>query len=152
VGTLLDTTIFIQLERELRRTQAREATAAVSWRLARELGPDEETAISAVTASELLHGVHRATPEHRTRREAFVEAVLETFPSVPFDMRSARVHSRVWAELATAGADIGPYDSLIAATALAHGWRLATANVRHFRRIAGLDLVELDLSSKRRVR
>jgi hypothetical protein len=28
------------------------------------------------SASELLHGVHRATPEHRARREAFVEGAI----------------------------------------------------------------------------
>jgi hypothetical protein len=35
----------------------------------------------------LLHGVHRATPEHRTRREMFVEAVLTAFPPIAFDLR-----------------------------------------------------------------
>jgi tRNA(fMet)-specific endonuclease VapC len=146
VGTLLDSTVFIQVERQLRRQAAGEAVAAVSWRLARELGADEEVAIAAITASELLQGVHRATSEHRARREAFVEAVLEAFPPIPFDLRSARVHSRLWADLYESGIDMGPHDRLIAATALARGWRLATSNVRHFRRVHGLDLVELDLS------
>jgi hypothetical protein len=57
--------------------------AQVSARLQEQLGPDEEVGIAAITASELLHGVHRATPEHRTRREAFVEAVLAAFPRSP---------------------------------------------------------------------
>lgn len=121
--------------------------AAVSWRLARELGADEEVAIAAITASELLQGVHRATAEHRARREAFVEGVLEYFPAVPFDLRCARVHSRIWADLAAAGADTGPHDRLIAATALAYGWRLATANLRHFQAVQGLEVVELKVSS-----
>jgi tRNA(fMet)-specific endonuclease VapC len=119
---------------------------AVSQRLGDHLGADEEVAIAAITASELLHGVHRATAEHRARREAFVEAVLEAFRSLPFDLRSARVHARLWAELFAAGADIGPHDRLIAATALAHGWRLATNNARHFAHVQGLDIVQLDLS------
>jgi tRNA(fMet)-specific endonuclease VapC len=123
-----------------------DAITAVLWRLAEQLGPDEEVWIAAITASELLHGVHRATSEHRARREAFVEAVLEAFPPVPFDVRSARAHARLWADLAAAGTDIGPHDRLVAATALARGWRLATANLRHFRHVRGLDLVELDLS------
>ncbi len=72
--------------------------------------------------------------------------MLETFPPLPFDLRTARVHSRMWADLATDGADTGAHDRLVAATALARGWRLATSNVRHFRRIRGLDLVELDLT------
>lgn len=118
----------------------------VGWRLGRALGADEEVAIAAITASELLEGAHRATTEHRLRREAYVEAVLEAFPTVPFDLRCARVHSRLWADLVGAGTDIGAHDRVIAATALAHGWRLATADVRHFRRVQGLALVELDLA------
>lgn len=145
MGTLVDSTVFVHLERAHKRQATAEAVAAVSWRLARDLGADEEVAIATITASELLQGVHRATSEHRARREAFVEAVLEAFPALPFDLRCARVHSRLWADLVAAGKDTGAHDRVIAATALAHGWRLATANVRHFRNVHGLDLVELDL-------
>jgi len=146
VGTLLDSTVFVEIERTHRRQAAEETLAVLSRRLAREFGPDETVGISAMTASELLHGVHRANREHRARREAFVEAVLELYPALPFDLRCARVHSRLWAELVTAGTDTGAHDRVIAATALARGWRLATANVRHFRNIDGLDLYELDVS------
>jgi len=39
---------------------------------------ETEFALSAITASELLHGVHRAKNEAlRGRREAFVEALLK---------------------------------------------------------------------------
>jgi tRNA(fMet)-specific endonuclease VapC len=39
---------------------------------------EEEFFLSVVTASELLHGVHRAVDSNvRERRSAFVEAVLE---------------------------------------------------------------------------
>jgi len=42
---------------------------------------DEESFLSVTTASELLHGVHRATTASvRARRSAFVERVLERFP------------------------------------------------------------------------
>lgn len=146
MGTLVDSTVFVQLERAHERQATAEALSVVGWRLARELGADEEVGIAAITASELLQGVHRATSEHRARREAFVEAVLETYPTLPFDLRCARVHSRLWADLVAAGNDTGAHDRVIASTALAHGWRLATANVRHFRHVQGLDLVELDLS------
>jgi tRNA(fMet)-specific endonuclease VapC len=146
LGTLVDSTAFIQLERAYERQATAEALAAVTWRLARELGADEEVAMASITASELLQGAHRATTEHRVRREAFVEAVLETIPVLPFDLRCARVHSLLWADLVAGGTDIGAHDRMIAATALAHGWRLATANVRHFDNVHGLDLVALDLT------
>jgi predicted nucleic acid-binding protein len=74
MGTLLDTTVFIDLERAVRRLPPENAMA----------------------------DVHRAAPEHRARREAFVEA-----------------------------------------TAVAAGWRVGTANLRHFDRIVGLDVLNV---------
>jgi tRNA(fMet)-specific endonuclease VapC len=139
MGTLLDTTVFIDLERAVRSMPSGSAMTAVGRRLEEELGPDEDVGIAAITASELLHGVHRAAPGHRVRREAFVEAVLSAFPPLPFDLLAARSHARLWAELAAAGQDVGPHDRLVAATAMAAGWRVGTANLRHFDRIAGLD-------------
>jgi tRNA(fMet)-specific endonuclease VapC len=143
VGTLLDTTVFIELERAVRRLPPGTAMTEVSRRLEGQLGPDEEVGIAAITAAELLHGVHRANPEHRGRREAFVEAVLAAFPPLSFGLLAARSHARIWAELAATGQDVGPHDRLVAATALTAGWRVGTANLRHFDRIAGLDTLAL---------
>jgi len=147
VGTLLDTTVFIQLERELRRLDAGRAMAEVGQRLVRELGADEEVGMAAITASELLHGVHRADAQHRARREAFVETVISAFPPIPFDLLAARVHARLWSELAAAGMDAGAYDRLVAATAIANGWRVATSNREHYRRIESLVVVVPNLSA-----
>jgi len=146
VGTLLDTTVFIDLERAIRALPTGTAMAQVSARLGEQLGPDEDVGIAAITASELLHGVHRATPEHRARREAFVEAVLTAFPPIAFDLLTARAHARIWAELAAAGIDVGAHDRIVAATAITTGWRVGTANIRHFDRITGLDLIPVSCS------
>lgn len=99
--------------------------------------------MAAITASELLHGVHRADGSNRLRREAFVEMLLQAFPPIPFDLLCARSHARLWSDLAVRGADVGPHDRLVAATALTMGWRVATANLRHFERIDGLELVPM---------
>ncbi|HET9898460.1 MAG TPA: PIN domain-containing protein [Streptosporangiaceae bacterium] len=147
MGTLLDTTVFIELERAIRRLPADRAMTEVSARLSRQLGAAEETGIAAITASELLHGVHRATADYRPRREAFVEAVLVAFPPIPFDLLVARAHARLWAELAATGTDIGAHDRLVAATAITTGWKVATANVRHFDRIRGLDVTPVSLTN-----
>lgn len=147
MGTLLDTTVFIELERAVRRLNPASAMTEVSARLEEQVGPAEEVGIAAITASELLHGVHRATPRHRARREAFVEAVLAAFPPVPFDLLAARAHARLWAELASAGLDVGAHDRLVAATAITAGWRVGTANVRHFDRITGLDVTTITFTS-----
>ena len=146
MGTLLDTTVFIDLERAVRRLPAATAMAEVSMRLEEQLGPDEEVGIAAITASELLHGVHRAAPQHRSRRGAFVEAVLAAFPPLPFGLLAARAHARIWAELAAGGQDVGPHHRLVAATAVTAGWSVGTANTRHFDRIAGLDIVTISLA------
>jgi tRNA(fMet)-specific endonuclease VapC len=147
VGTLLDTTAFIELERAVRRLPPASAMTEVSGHLEGQLGPAEEVGIAAITASELLHGVHRASLEHRARREAFVEGVLAAFPPISFDLLVARAHARLWAELAAAGLDVGAHDRLVAATAIATGWRVGTANVRHFDRVPGLDVIAITLTS-----
>ena len=104
--------------------------------------PDEDFAISAVTASELLHGVLRArTAQQRDRRTRFVEAVLNGYPVVPFDFSVARTHAGLWAELSRRGAMIGERDLMIAATAIAYGFDLATRDLRSFPRILGLKII-----------
>jgi predicted nucleic acid-binding protein len=147
VGTLLDTTVFIELERAVRALPADHAMTEVAGRLTKQLGAAEPTGIAAITASELLHGVHRATEQHRPRREAFVEAVLAAFPPLPFDLIAARAHARLWAHLAASGLDVGAHDRIVAATAIAAGWRVATANVRHFDPIPGLETVPVSLAN-----
>ena len=102
---------------------------------------EEEAFLSVVTASELLHGAHRATqPDVRARRSAFVEGILERFPLLSVDLASARAHAQLWAELRQAGKRIGPHDLWLAATCVAHGLTIVTANVREFARVPGLDL------------
>lgn len=147
MGTLLDTTVFIDLERAVRRLPADRAMTVVAARLETQLGAAEEVGIAAITASELLHGVHRAAPEYRARREAFVEAVIAAFPPLPFDLLVARAHARLWAELAAAGQDVGAHDRLVAATAITAGWRVGTANVRHFERVPSIDLIAITLTT-----
>jgi tRNA(fMet)-specific endonuclease VapC len=146
VGTVLDTTVFVEVERATRTLPAESAMQTVGARLEDRLGTDDEVGIAAITASELLHGVHRATGEHRARREAFVAAVLDAFPVLSFDLLVARVHARLWAGLASSGADVGAHDRIVAATAMSSGWRVGTANMRHFCRIPGLDTVLIALT------
>lgn len=145
MGTLLDTTVFIELERATRELPPNLAMRAVGDRLEDALGAEEDVGIATITASELLHGVHRASGEHRAKREAFVETTLNAFPAVPFDLVAARVHARIWAQLAAAGRDVGAHDRIVAATAIASGWRVATANDRHFRHIPGLTTATVSL-------
>jgi tRNA(fMet)-specific endonuclease VapC len=103
-----------------------------------ELVGDESRAISVITVSELLHGVHRAKGARRARRRAFVEHLLSSLEPVPITEPVARVHAEIWATLAARGKVIGSHDLWIAATALAHGFGVATGNARDFERVPGL--------------
>jgi tRNA(fMet)-specific endonuclease VapC len=143
MGTVLDTTVFIELERALHKWPAASAMTELARCLENQLGENEDVGIAAISASEMLHGVHRATEEYRGRREAFVEAVLAAFPTLPFDLLAARTHARLWAGLVSSGSEVGAHDRIVAATAMAAGWRVGTANLRHFERIAGLDTLPL---------
>lgn len=130
MAVLIDTSILIAYER--RRLD-----------LKRHLAQRQQEAffLSVVTASELLHGVYRAAQSDvRAKRSAFVEALLERFPLLPIDLATARLHAHVWAELASAGNLIGPNDLWLAATCLAHGLTIVTANVREFARVPGLEI------------
>ena len=103
---------------------------------------DVDFALAAITASELLHGVHRAdSDERRSNREAFVETLLSRLPVIAFDLVAARTHARLWAQLAARGVTIGAHDLLIAATAIARGLDVVTRDERSFSRIQGLSLI-----------
>jgi tRNA(fMet)-specific endonuclease VapC len=130
MGVLIDAGILIEAERGRLDLAAR-----VTDR------PDEEAFVSVITASELLHGVHRAAhADQRARRAAFVEGLLRRLPVLDVDLATARAHARTWADLAAAGERIGPHDLWLAATCIAHGLTLITANVREFARVPGLRL------------
>ena len=56
--------------------------------------------ITAITASELLHGVERAQEAARkARRQRHVEQILAALAIQPFDLAQARVPARIWADL-----------------------------------------------------
>jgi|SRR5579864_44924 len=130
MATLIDASVLIEAERgRLDLADLLSSTA------------DEPAAMAAVTASELLHGVHRATaPRLRSRREAFVEHLLSKLPVIPFDLLAARVHARIWADLSARGVVIGAHDLLIGATAIAIGAGVATRDLRSFPKIPHLNV------------
>jgi tRNA(fMet)-specific endonuclease VapC len=128
MAVLIDASILIEAERGRLQLERHVADRA-----------DEDSFLSVITASELLHGVHRAAqPDVRARRSAFVEGILERFPLLPVDLATARAHAQMWAELRQTGTVIGPHDMWLAATCVAHGLTMVTANVREFERVPGL--------------
>lgn len=130
MAVLIDTSVLINVER---RGPSLEAV----------LG-ERERAISAITASELLHGVRRATDGHvRARRQAFVEYMISSIEPLPVTTSVARAHAEIWAGLERDGEAIGAHDMWIAATAVSHGMEIATANATEFERVPGLAVVAI---------
>ena len=134
MGVVLDTSVVVAAERRTLRLEE----------FLRFLG-DEPVVLASITASELLHGCYRAADAGiRARRFAFVEAFLQVIPVLPFGLGEARRHAELWAELAKGGRLIGPHDMIVGATALAHGFGLATLNQREFGKVPGVRLVSTD--------
>ena len=130
MAVLIDTSVLVNAERRGRGLD--------------DLVGEQERAICAITVSELLHGVHRATDESvRIRRQAFVEHLLGSLDALPVTTAVARTHAGIWADLERRGSLIGAHDLWIAATALAHGMSVATANRGEFERVPGLAVISL---------
>jgi len=77
----------------------------------------------------------------RQRRES-LDALLEVIHILPFDERAASASAELRAQLEKAGSGIGPIDTLIAGTALAHSATLVTHNTKEFSRVRGLRLLD----------
>jgi len=71
------------------------------------------------------------------------ETLLSAIPVVPFDLVCARAHARLGAALVRRGITVGTHDLMVAATALARGFSVATRDRRSFPRIPGLDIEAL---------
>ncbi len=131
MGILIDSSVLIAAERQDLDLDA----------LLEEHG-DEAVAIAAITASEMLHGVHRLKGARRARSEALVERLLARLPVVPFDLAAARVHATLSADLRARGTTpVGTHDLLIAATAVLLDYSIATRDSRSFPRIPGVSVL-----------
>jgi predicted nucleic acid-binding protein len=104
--------------------------------------------ITAITLAELTVGPLVATSEaQRAIRLGHRQQAEADFDPLPFDAEVARVFGQVAASMRQAGrkANARTYDGLIAATALAHGLPLYTANPDGFAGIDGLLVVPVSV-------
>ena len=127
---ILDTTLLVTAERS--------ATA-----LDRIIGDEDDVAIAAITAAELLVGVELSKGKSQERRRAFVEDVLKAIPIEIYDLDVARTHAGLLADTRRSGRPRGAHDLLIAATALTHGRTVVTADPSGFADLPGLALRRL---------
>ena len=137
MGLVLDSGVLIAAEREAK---------PVSELLARLEHPHGQTEIvlSSITVVELEHGLHRAkTAELGRTRRAYLDTVFAAIPVEPFTKEMAQIAAKIDAEGKQTGRVIPFPDLLIGATALYLGYAVGTRNLRHFRTIPGLMVLEL---------
>lgn len=91
--------------------------------------------VSTLTLAEILKGIHLLPAGAKRRRiEVWFAEVVANFGGkiVSFDEDAARTWGEFYARHQQRGRPLGSFDSLIAATAIAHGHTLATRNAADF--------------------
>lgn len=97
--------------------------------------------IAAVTASELLTGVHMAkSAAIRVRRAAFAEGIIASIPILDFTEEVARSYAELVAHFLKPRnkSNSNTHDLQIAATAITYGHAVLTSNVGDFKKVPGL--------------
>ena len=104
---------------------------------------DQDAALSAIGLTELIHGLYRAkSPAMRLRRESFLTELLADLTVYPYTKETAMLAGKLDGEQQSKGVVIPFGDLLIGATALSLGYSVLTVNLRDFRRIPGLSVVQ----------
>lgn len=99
--------------------------------------PQTEVFTSSITVGELVYGASLRSVRLLEQR---IDALLSTLPVVSFDEAAAYSYGVTRAALQQAGQILPDPDLRIAGIALAHDFTLVTGNMKHFRRVPGLEL------------
>ncbi len=97
-----------------------------------------EISIPVIVKYELYYGVFKSKRVHYNKDK--LNNFLQPFNIVPFNEEMAIIAGRIRADLSSKGNIIGPYDLLIAATALESNLILVTHNTKEFIRVDNLKL------------
>jgi len=114
----------------------REPPLALLRRLA-QVAPAEQ-ATTTITLGKLLYGAARRGSERLVERVREVLTMATVI--LPFDTEAAEVYGPLRAELERQGKRLDEPDLRIASIALSRELTLVTGNVRHFKRVPGLEL------------
>jgi len=137
VGIVVDTSVIIAAER--RGHTVREILEQVRAALG-----EIEIGLSVVTIAELVHGAYRTkTQAQQQRRLEFIERLFSDVPVHPVTLDIARLAGRIEGQQEAIGVQFAFEDLLIGATALHLGFEVATLNLRDFKRIPGLSVIQL---------
>jgi tRNA(fMet)-specific endonuclease VapC len=137
LGLILDSSIVIAAERR------GDSVGGLIEQVASAAG-DQDAALSSVGLTELAHGIYRAQSlSIRLRRESFIDALLRVVTVYPYTKATALLAGKIDGEQQALGVTIPFGDLLVGATALELGFSVLTVNVRHFRLIPELQIVQL---------
>ncbi|MEM6830248.1 MAG: PIN domain-containing protein [Bacteroidota bacterium] len=95
--------------------------------------------ISSITAFELTYGLEQSS-KVKSRSRVIVKALLSEINLLPFESNAAIQAAKIRNQLRIQGTPIGPYDVLIAATAIANDLTLVTSNEKEFKRVEQLKI------------
>jgi tRNA(fMet)-specific endonuclease VapC len=101
---------------------------------------EDDVAMAAVTLAELLVGVALADDRHRSKRQAFVDALVAVLPIETYDAEVARTHAGLLAHARRVGRPRGAHDLIIAATAIARQREVVTLDASGFADLPGVRL------------
>jgi predicted nucleic acid-binding protein len=134
MGLILDSSVLITAERQ--GQNARQMLAAISGKAG-----NTDIAVSVVTLIELAHGAARAdTSLRKEKRQQFIQELLTAQHPVTVSL-ALRV-GQIDGENQAKGIRLPLSDLLIGVTALELGYSVATGNLRHFKMIPGLSVVQ----------
>jgi tRNA(fMet)-specific endonuclease VapC len=105
------------------------------------LGDNDDVAIAAITAAELLVGVELANRRRRPGWERYVDEVFATLPIESYDLDVARLHASLLVHVRRAGIPRGAHDLIVAATALARDRVVVSTDEAAFRDLPGLTVI-----------
>jgi tRNA(fMet)-specific endonuclease VapC len=104
------------------------------------IADEDDVAIAAITAAELLVGVELADKRRRATRAAYVQRVLSEIPVEGYDLGVARAHAGLLAHARRSGRPRGAHDLIIAATAASTSRTLVTADPGGFEDLPGVSV------------
>ena len=100
---------------------------------------DGQMCISAVTLMELMYGAEASAAVERNLRD--IEGFAARLEVLAYDNNAAAHTAQLRAELKRVGRPIGPYDEMIAGHARSQGLIVVTNNMKQFRHVPGVRLV-----------
>jgi len=98
----------------------------------------QDISIPSIALYELEVGIAKSTKPKKRRKQ--LELLISRISISSFGTKEAKVAAMIRAKLESKGTPIGPYDILIAGTALSTNATLITHNTKEFKRIKGLKI------------